>query len=171
MFGPNQRDINNLVLDLMTYQAFVAGLTHIPEMMEGEGLTFQESLLRVLVETCESECAFVVIRRPTDGALRAFAHYPSELPIAVPPTIDSPVLAAAIEQERCDVVEDTSRPGRAVLPGVRSALVVPYRQRGARCALCICNRDPNSYARPGLGVPYVSHEIKMCQALMELRPL
>lgn len=171
MMRAGQRDIDNVILDLMTYQAFVAGLTHIPEMMEGEGLTFQECLLRVLVETCESELAFAGISRPGDGLVRTFASHPNPLPLALPEAIDSPVLRAALEQERCEVVEDTTRPGKKIAPGIRCALVVPYRNRGARCVVCVCNRSPDSFARPDLGLPYVSHEVKMAQALMELRPI
>ena len=52
MTTPHNEDLSNLIVDLMTYQAFVAGLTHIPDMMANEGLTFQESLLRIITETC-----------------------------------------------------------------------------------------------------------------------
>ena len=171
MLGPTPRDINNLIIDLMTYQAFIAGLTHIPEMMEAEGLTFQESLLHTLAETCESEFAFAAIHHPTDGSLRPFASYPNPLPIAMPDRIDSPVLQTAVEHERYDVVENTTEEGKHIVQGIRCALVVPYRNRGASCVLCVCNRNVEAYARPDLGVSYVSHEVKMCQALMELRPI
>lgn len=171
MMRAGQRDIDNVILDLMTYQAFIAGLTHIPQMMEGEGLTFQECLLRVLVETCESELGFAGISHPGDGSVRVFAAHPNPLPVDLPGTLDSPVLRAAVEQGRCEVVEDTTRSGKEIAPGIRCALVVPYRNRGARCVVCVCNRNPASFARPDLGLPYVSHEVKMAQALMELRPI
>ena len=171
MIEQSHPDINNLVVDLMTYQAFVAGLTHIHDMMLGEGLTFQESLLRILTETFESEFSFVAIQNADGGGLRRFASYPDPLPAEMPDQVASPLLLAAIKHERYDMVKDTSETGRQMAPGIRCALVVPYRNRGAQCVLCVCNRDPEAYARPDLGVPYVSHEIKMCQALLELRPI
>jgi hypothetical protein len=171
MYVPSHGDLNNLVLDLMTYQAFVAGITHIPEMMEGEGLAFQESLLRVLAEMCDSEFAFAAIHPPSDGVMRPFASYPSPPPVTIPERLDSPFLLAAVEHERYDMIKDGKEDAKQFLPGLSSALVVPYRHRGARCVVCVCNRDPESLARPGLGVPYISHEVKMIQALMELRPI
>lgn len=164
-------DINNLVVDLMTYQAFVAGLTHIPEMMAGEGLTFQECLLRVLAETCDSEFAFAAIHNPADGALRPFASYPTPTPVALPERLESPILQSVVARERSDMVSSDADPQRVLVPGIRTALLVPYRHRGAQCVVCICNRAPDSFARPGLGVPYTSHEVKMVQALLELRPI
>lgn len=164
-------DINNLVVDLMTYQAFVAGLTHIPEMMAGEGLTFQESLLRVLAETCDSEFAFAAIHNPLDGSLRPFAAYPKPTPVEIPERLDGPILQSVIARERADMVVGESDPQRLLLPGIRTALLVPYRHRGAQCVVCICNRAEDSFARPGLGVPFISHEVKMVQALLELRPI
>ena len=164
-------DINNLVVDLMTYQAFVAGLTHIPDMMAGEGLTFQESLLRVLAETCDSEFAFAAIHSPVDGSLRPFVTYPNPTPVELPERLESPILEAVIAHERADMINTLVDPQRTVLPGVRTALLVPYRHRGAQCVVCVCNRAADSFARPGLKVPYTSHEVKMVQALLELRPV
>jgi hypothetical protein len=171
MMIAGSEDFNNLIVDMMTYQAFVAGLTHIADMMEGEGLTFQEALLRVLTETCDSEFAFAAIHDPLNGRLRVFASYPNPLPIDMPQHVDAPFLNQIVQQERHDIVKDTSEEGKAIVPGVRCAFAVPYRHWGAHCIVCVCNRNPESYARPNLGVPYVSHEIKMCQALLALRPI
>lgn len=164
-------NINDLVLDLMTYQAFVAAVTHIPDMMANEGLTFQECLLRVMVETCESEFAFAAIQSPTDGCLRPFATYPDPLPVALPRQLACPVLLRVVEHERSDVLIADGDPERQIVAGIRTALAVPYRNRGARCVVCVCNRNEDSFARPNLGIPYVSHEVKMCQALMQVRPV
>ncbi|MCE5215971.1 hypothetical protein LLH03_02965 [bacterium] len=171
MYPLSQGDMSNLVVDMLTHQAFIAGLTHIPEMMEGEGLTFQESLLRVLVETCESEFAFAAIHTPADGTLRPFVSYPEPTPIEIPHQLDNAYLRAVVEAERHDTVRNGEDPGKQFLPGLRNALLVPYRHRGALCVVCICNRDPESYARPGLGVPFISYEVKMVQALLQLRPI
>jgi hypothetical protein len=166
-----QADLSNLVLDLMTYQAFVAGLTHIPEMMASDGCSLQESLLRVVLETCDSEFAFAGILVPGGQGVRVFASYPSPAPVELPAEIRSPVLQSVIESHRPDMVRNTAEDGREIAPGIRCALVVPYTNRGAQCVVCVCNRDTQSFARPGLGIPYVSHEVKMIQALVELLPI
>ncbi len=171
MRTPGNADLNNLIVDLMTYQAFVAGLTHIPDMMEGEGLTYQEALLRVLTETCDSELAFAAILDPPTGGLRVFASYPNPLPIALPTHLTAPFLQAVVKSGRYDIAADTSAAGKAIAPGIRCGFAVPYRHWGARCLVCVCNRDRDAYARPDLGVPYVSHEVKMCQGLLALRPI
>ena len=170
MSTPHGEDITSLIVDLMTYQAFVAGLTHIPDMMTREGLTFQESLLRILTETCDSEFAFAAILDPV-GDLRVFACYPNPLPISLPAHLDSPFLMGVVERERHDIVTDSEAEGKRIAEGIRCAFAVPYRHWGAQCVVCVCNRSPESYARPALGVPYVSHEIKMCQGPLALRPI
>lgn len=167
----NQADLNNLVVDLMTYQAFVAGLTHIPEMMAADGCSLQESLLRVILETCDSEFAFAGIRAAGEEQVRVIASYPTPGPVELPAYLDSPLLKTVLDTSRPDMIRDTAAEGCGVAPGIRCALVVPYIHRGAQCVVCVCNRDTESFARPALGVPYVSHEVKMIQALMELRPI
>ena len=171
MLGMHQADVNNLVLDLMTYQAFVAGLTHVPEMMASDGLTLQESLLRVLAETCESSVAFAAIRGGEAGSLRVFARYPNPSPINLPERFQSPAVGAVIDSGRPDMILDATKAGHEVAPGVATALVVPYINRGAHCVVCVCNRDADSFARPELGVPWTSHEMKMIQALVQLLPI
>ena len=171
MTTPHNEDLSNLIVDLMTYQAFVAGLTHIPDMMANEGLTFQESLLRIITETCDSEFAFAAIQDPAQGKLRVFACYPNPLPIDLPAYLDAPFLLSVVEHERHDIVANTSAQGKSIAEGIRCAFAVPYRHWGAKCLVCVCNRSPESYARPALGVPYVSHEIKMTQGLLALRPI
>lgn len=164
-------DINDVVLDLMTYQAFIAGLSHLPDMIAAGGTTMQECLLRILTEACDSEFAFAAVSHPEDDTLRPFAWYPNTPPVALPQRIASPTLAALVRQGRHDVLVDGDAQAKMGVEGVRTALVVPYSNRGATCVLCVCNRDPDAYARPGLGMPYISHEVKMCQALLQLRPL
>ena len=58
MSQPRPGDINDVILDLMTYQAFIAGLSHLPDMIAAGGMTLQECLLRILVEACDSQLAF-----------------------------------------------------------------------------------------------------------------
>jgi len=171
MSQPRPGDINDVILDLMTYQAFIAGLSHLPDMIAAGGMTLQECLLRILVEACDSQLAFAAVYDPADETLRPFATYPSPLPVTLPERIDSPAMAALVKQGRHDVFTDPHGQKSAVAPGILTALVVPYKNRGAQCVLCVCNRDPDAYARPDLGVPYISHEVKMCQALLQLRPL
>ena len=171
MLGMNQADVNNLVLDLMTYQAFVAGLTHIPEMMATDGLSLQESLLRVLTETCESGFAFAAIRTGEDHHLRIIAKYYSAESIELPESFNSPAVNTIIDSGRPDMIFKANDNERQVTPGVNTALVVPYKNRGADCVVCVCNRNQDSFARPALGVPWTSHEVKMIQALVQLIPV
>jgi hypothetical protein len=161
----------NAVLDLVTYQAFIAGLTHIDEYMSGEFLTMDEALLKVVVETCDSEFAFAAIYEVPRGDFRVFATYPSPLQNGAGHRLESAFLARVVADRRSDIIANAAQGASELFPGVRSALAIPYENRGAQCILCVCNRDPQSFARPDMGLPYVSHEIKMCQALLKLRPI
>jgi hypothetical protein len=162
---------NNTVLDLMTYQAFIAGLTHIDDYMSGEYLTIDEALLKVLVEMCDSEFAFAAIHEVDRDEFRIFASYPSPLQVGIGQRIRSAFLDRVVANARYDIINSETQGSLELFRGVRSALAVPYDNRGAKCVLCICNRDVASFARPDMGLPFVSHEIKMVQALLKLRPI
>ena len=162
---------NNTVLDLVTYQAFIAGLTHIDEYMSGEYLTMDEALLKVIVETCDSQFAFSAVHEAARGEFRIFATYPSPLPVGLGLRVKSEFLERVVSGNRHDIISSAEQGTAEMFDGIKSALAVPYESRGAKCVMCVCNRDEGSYARPDMGLIFVSHEIKMCQALLKLRPI